>query len=257
MADRAFFARPTVQAIAPGIMLRLDARELAQPWYSDDEVPHLHADGGGLAAVVAWLAATDSDRLKAIEADLQQIVPRTGRIRTPRAEIVRHQPETFVFNDAGFTRTVERRYWGNRLEIEFEGAGFIPADLVSEGTLLVLGLLTALHSPTCPQLVLLDDADRALHPRAQWQLIECLRRMQKRHAGLQIICTTHSPLLLDSFDDDEVLAMGTTEAGHAVCRPLTAHPEWPRWKGMMKMGEFWSGFDESWMNEADALRHAE
>lgn len=51
--------------------------------------------------------------------------------------------------------------------LDFKGAPDVPAPLASEGTLPVIGLLTALWMEPKPRLLLLDDIDKALHPRAQ------------------------------------------------------------------------------------------
>src|SRR5690606_39298929 len=71
--------------------------------------------------------------------------------------------------------------------------GWCPANELSEGTLIALPLLTAPFDSDQPTMVLLDDIDRGLHPRAQRDLIELLRGVMKAQSSLQIICTTHSP----------------------------------------------------------------
>lgn len=44
-------------------------------------------------------------------------------------------------------RPVERSRLGDRFSIEFDDGTEVPADLLSEGTVLALGLLTKLHEP--------------------------------------------------------------------------------------------------------------
>ncbi|MCB9703306.1 MAG: ATP-binding protein [Myxococcales bacterium] len=74
----------------------------------------------------------------------------------------------------------------------------VPADLLSEGTVLALGLLTKLREPRRPRLVLLDDIERGLHIGAQVELVKVLKALLERESDLQIICSTHSPTSLIS-----------------------------------------------------------
>jgi predicted ATPase len=139
------------------------------------------------------------------------------------------------------------RVWGHRFELEMDGVGWLEADLCSEGTLLVLGILTAVHALGPGKLILLDDIDRALHPEAQADLIKGLRRLLELHPTLQILGTSHSPYLLDHFAPEEVRVMRLADDGFAVCKKLTDHPEWEKWDGVMRPGEFWGSNGEDWV----------
>jgi predicted ATPase len=149
-----------------------------------------------------------------------------------------------------FTRRDERDYWGNSIEFDMEGALGIPADLVSEGTMLVLGILAALMGPHRPQLVLLDDMDRALHPKAQGDLVALLRRLLDQHPELQIVATSHSPYLLDHLRPEEVRLTTLKDDGSVACGRLDKHADFEKWKETMTPGEFWSHVGEKWLVEA-------
>jgi predicted ATPase len=125
----------------------------------------------------------------------------------------------------------------------------LKAPQVSEGTLLTLGLLTAIHSPRRPGLLLLDDFDRALHPKAQRELVELLRGVQATNSEIQIIATTHSPYMLDCMELNEVRMTFLKDDGATVCAALTDHPNYPKWKDEMTPGEMWSLFGEKWVAE--------
>ncbi|HMR06990.1 MAG TPA: AAA family ATPase, partial [Polyangiaceae bacterium] len=49
--------------------------------------------------------------------------------------------------------------------LKFADGAVLPTHAASEGTLLALALLAAVHSGDPPDVLLLDDLDRALHPR--------------------------------------------------------------------------------------------
>lgn len=131
------------------------------------------------------------------------------------------------------------------------GAKGVPADQVSEGTLLTVGLMAALYGPDRPRLVLIDDLDRGLHPKAQEQLVQLLRGVLAAVPDLQVAATTHSPYLLNSVQPDEV-RVTALENGSTVCAPLSQHPKFPTWRAEMWSGEMWSVFGEKWLAERGA-----
>src|SRR5262249_14259695 len=126
------------------------------------------------------------------------------------------------------------------------GGDSLPARQVSEGTLLVLGLLAALYAPDRAELVLLDDLDRGLHPTAQKELIALLRGLLQTKPDLQIVATTHSPYLLNWLEPSEVRMTYLVE-GFTACGPLTDHPKFEKWKDEISPGEMWSMFGEKWL----------
>ena len=139
-----------------------------------------------------------------------------------------------------------------RFSLEMSTGAVIPADLLSEGTLLTISLLAVLHRQPPPRLVLLDDFDRALHPKAQRQLVTCVKALLARNDDLQFVCTTHSPYVLDLFEADDVRVLRADAQGHTKAKKLTEHPEWAAWKDSMKAGEFWSYVGEDWLDDAVA-----
>ena len=240
-----FCAAPGIFGLDTCVRLRISASNLAAAHYDDAESPELAPDGTGLASVLQYIQGTRDGRLEAIEADLAQIVPGTKRIRTLPTRIRRPRTERLTLGDS--TQLIERteELTGARFELEIEPYGWIPAHALSEGTLLTLGLLTVLHHQA-PRLVLLDDLDMALHPRAQQDLVKILRGLVEQR-GLQIVCTTHSPFVVDSFTVEEVRVFGLGSDGYARIKKLQDHPQWAKRSGYMQPGEFWSGVGEAWV----------
>jgi predicted ATP-dependent endonuclease of OLD family len=139
-----------------------------------------------------------------------------------------------------------RERTGARVEADIAGIGWIAADLLSEGTILALTLLTVL-ADQAPQLVLLDDLDQALHPAAQGRMLTELRGVMAVRPTIQLVATTHSPFLVDYAAVEEVRVLRLDPELGTVCRPLSAHPKWAKRSGFMKPGEFWSGVGEDWV----------
>lgn len=78
----------------------------------------------------------------------------------------------------------------------------LPATELSEGTRLILCLLTILHQEKPPPIILLEDIDRGLHPRLFEYVAPLIRRMAVDH-DINIIATTHNPYLVDYFREDK------------------------------------------------------
>jgi predicted ATPase len=211
-------------------ILKLDAKKLAAPSYPKTVSLNLPGDGEGLSAICASLLLEESDRFRRIVEQLREVIPTVLNLRVGRA--------TLEDGTVGFELLFDTR----------EGDG-IPAHAISEGTLLTLGLLTALSAPRAPKLILIDDLERGLHPKALGDLMRQLRRLQKQNSCLQIIATSHSPYLLDFLKPEEILLTSLDEDGYAAVKSLAEHPEYERWKDMMAPGEFWSTVGESWVAE--------
>lgn len=238
--------------LGPAVLLRLDMKRLVAPSYSDQPVPHMESDGEGLPSVLAYLAFNRPDEFGRIEQGLQEIIPIVREMRFPRAAVVRTESEVIKVDDKTFTHRAEREYWGNSIEFDMEGAPRIPAEMVSEGTLLVLGVLAAILGPDRPRIVLLDDMDRALHPKAQGDLVTLLRKLLDQNPDMQIVATSHSPYLLDHLRPEEVRLTTLKDDGSVACGRLDAHPEFEKWKETMTPGEFWSLVGERWLVEVQA-----
>ncbi len=148
------------------------------------------------------------------------------------------------------------------LLLDFADAERVPASVVSEGTLITLGVLTALelfdrereakvvaavkNYPV--EVVLIDDIDRALHPRAQRELIATLRAALDATPGLQILATSHSPYLIDALRTDEVVVLGRDARNAFVSRRLDEFPD-ERLRKMLSTGELWISEGDDWVSQ--------
>jgi predicted ATPase len=243
----AFFRSPVLRRFASAVYLHLDARVMAQPSAASAAEPRVEHDGEGLASVLNYLAGADPATIDVITQDLARIVPDVRGIRTFPASLTRRRREKITVGEHTTWTTIEEEVPGHRLSLEFEGGRIVPADLLSEGTVVALGLVTVLRQPRCPRLVLLDDLDRALHPEAQAELARCLREIRSARPEVQILCTSHSPYLLDQFEIAEVRITAQDAEGNTVCRPLGEHPEIDRWRRLMRGGELWASVGEDWI----------
>ncbi|MCA9712591.1 MAG: ATP-binding protein, partial [Myxococcales bacterium] len=242
------FDHPLIRNFGSIAYLRLDAASMVETSVTDEEEPRLSPTGAGLASTLAWLAGAKPERLREITTGLARVVPGVRRVLVHRERIVTKELDKLVIDGQPVWRPVDRAQLGDRFSIEFEGGTEVPADLLSEGTVLALGLLTKLHEPERPRVLLLDDIDRGLHIGAQARLVGLLRELMALDPRLQIVCTTHSAYLLDLFEPAEVrvLDIDATRATHA--KPLTAHPEFDKWQYGTQTGELWAAVGDDWVS---------
>lgn len=245
-----------VRELGSARKLRLDVAALAAPSYSEEETPRLAANGGDLASVLTDAATRTPEAYQWIQEAARQVIPTLDRIRTRRARVQRAEYEAIrIGSDEPIEHAVGRAYWGQQLVLDFKGAPDVPAPLASEGTLLVIGLLTALWMAPRPRLLLLDDIDKALHPRAQAELVAQIRKILEMDPELQVIATSHSPYLLDHFDAQDVLLTALLSDGSTACARLADHPEFDRWKSTTRSGELWSFVGEDWVAQQASAPH--
>lgn len=76
------------------------------------------------------------------------------------------------------------------------------ANEVSEGVLYFLALLSIVHQPEPPQLLLLEEPEKGVHPRRIKEVMDYIFNLAETKA-IQIIMTTHSPYVVDEFKDLE------------------------------------------------------
>lgn len=81
---------------------------------------------------------------------------------------------------------------------------------VSDGTLRVLGLLTALYQPNRPQVIAMEEPEQTVHPGVLSVLADSIKEVS---AQTQILVTTHSPELLDKFDAPDAVMAVDSERG--------------------------------------------
>jgi predicted ATPase len=234
-----------------GVLLRLEAPRLAEPsfTYADSVVPMIDTNGAGLASMLAYMALSQPDDFSALTASVRAVIPQIRRVKFSFATIKTEETENIQIGEEEVRRRFPRTHSGQRIVFDMVGASDIPSEAASEGTLLVLGLLAVLFINPKPKLLLLDDLDRGLHPRAQRDLVAQLRKLLEQDPELQIIATSHSPYLLDNLDPKEVRLSNVLPDGTIRFAALTDHPNFERWKGVMHPGEFWSTVGEKWVGE--------
>jgi len=151
----------------------------------------LRSDGSNTASVLREIQRESPDAWRQILEILESIVPGTVGIQ-PKKQ--------------GNKLTLEfTQDWAQKKPVKFEAYN------MSDGTLRVLGLLTAVFQHPSPSLLVIEEPEATIHPGALGSILDVLR-----HAGrfMQVIVTTHSPDVLDAkWIEDRHLRIANWEKG--------------------------------------------
>ena len=93
---------------------------------------------------------------------------------------------------------------------------------VSSGTLRMLALMTALLAEPETNLLGIEEPENYIHPGALSVFVEYLRKSQNR---VQLMITTHSPLLLDLLDDPSAVCVVHRRDGEGTAVLRQENPE--------------------------------
>lgn len=91
---------------------------------------------------------------------------------------------------------------------------------ISDGTLRMLGLLSAFYQPNAPLKIALEEPEQMIHPGLLPVLVDAARDYSSSsERDNQLFLTTHSPNLLDLFDADNIIRAQFKD-GVTVCGPV-------------------------------------
>ena len=209
-------------------LYRFHSDQIAASAYSNHPAAAVAEDGALTAVALAALKLADDEAFERIESAMRRLVPSLQRVFIKPATVIHPSNPNPVT--------------GSKLYFDFRGSKGVPAHHASQGTLVVLALLTVLHGPNRPSVILLDDFDQALHPRAQMELVRMIKELLTldEFKDTQIIATTHSPFVLDEVTPSDVIAFALRDDGTVAAKPLSEHPDAPRVNGSLKAGELWT-----------------
>jgi len=88
-----------------------------------------------------------------------------------------------------------------RIDFEFSGGERLPARLVSDGTLRILALLTALRVEPRPVLIGIEEPENGVYPGRLRKLLDDMQEIaaqgdEQGASPTQLVLTTHSPVVL-------------------------------------------------------------
>ncbi|NEP55626.1 MAG: AAA family ATPase [Symploca sp. SIO2G7] len=243
---------PIPQALRYSVHLKLVANNLAKAAYSDAITPRLEFDGSGLAPTLDYLRSEAPDKFQFLQEMLQRIVPGVREVGVRRAKVSVNRQRLIEVDGKSISYEESQEMAGQEVVLDMNTGKRIPAHGISEGTMLTLGLLTVLMNPNQPNLVLLDDIEQGLHPKAQRELITVFKEIIKDNNNLKIIFSTHSPYIIDELVPSQVHVLSNTNLGFTLSKRLDEHPDVEWAKQTLTTGEFWDAEGEDWVVEGEA-----
>jgi AAA15 family ATPase/GTPase len=220
--------------------------------YSEEIAPEIKIDGSSLAPRLDYLKNEYTDQFYSLQKMLKQIVPSVRKIGTRRAKVFLDRQRLIEVDGKSIAYADSQEVIGQEIFLDMATGDRIPASAISEGTMLTLGLLTVLMNPQQPNLVLLDDIEQGLHPKAQRELITVFKQIVQANPKLQIIFTTHSPYIIDELEPSQVHVLSNAKDGFTRAKRLDEHPDIEWAKQTLTTGEFWDAEGEDWVVEAEA-----
>lgn len=238
---------PIPQSLRYSVHLKLVATNLAKAAYSNAITPRVEFDGSGLAPTLDYLRDEAPDKFQSLQEMLKRIVPGVREVGVKRAKVMVNRQRLIEVDGKSISYEESQEMTGQEVVLDMNTGKRIPAHAISEGTMLALGLLTVLINPTQPNLVLLDDVEQGLHPKAQRELIAVFKEIIQENNNLQIIFSTHSPYIVDELIPAQVHVLSNNNSGVTRCKRLDEHPDVEWAKQTLTTGEFWDAEGEDWV----------
>lgn len=199
------------------------SKPMAAPAELEPEV-ELAEDGRNLAVVLDRIRDEAPERFEALNAELGRWLPEFDRVlfETPSPG---HR--SFALRTRAEQRPVQARN-------------------LSDGTLLALAMLCLAYTPDPPPVVCFEEPDHGLHPRLMRDVRDALHRLAypenfgETREPVQVIATTHSPILLDLFrDHPEEVVIANKVGTEATFQRLSDIPNFEEILGECSLGDAW------------------
>ena len=172
------------------------------------------ADGSNLPWVISSLHSDAPDRFAAWIARMRSVLPDLKSIRTVERPEDRHC--YLVFQDR------------NGLEA--------PSWTVSDGTLRLLALTLPAYLPEFTGIYLIEEPENGIHPRAVETVFLALSSIE----DVQILLTTHSPVIVSLAEGSQVICFSRTETGATDMVLSTENPALREWQGETDLGSLFA-----------------
>ena len=162
----------------------------------------LSADGENLPNLLYYYHREHSEVLQKITTLIQQRVPSLAEIQMEKTS-------------------------DDRLLLRFKDSPFktpFPARFTSGGTVKLTALFALLYEPDAEGLLAIEEPENELHPQLLYRLTE---EFDKAAEKRQLFVTTHSPLLLDALDPQQVWVIYRGEDGYTRVKRTADMPNVP------------------------------
>ena len=181
------------------------------PYYSESK---LLSDGKNLTALLSYLNGNSVKAFDKIIEELKNVNPN--------------------FKELVFTTPLAGKSLMSLKEKNLDRA--ITIEHISDGTLRYLLLLSIFYNPNRGSVVCIDEPEAGLHP----DMINGIAKGIKYAAqnGTQMIVATHSPLLLNAFELEDLKIFEKDGDNQTVVKTVS-EDDFPDWEGEFLTGQMW------------------
>jgi predicted ATPase len=183
-------------------------RQAARP----GDTPRLMSSGRNTPWLALDLQRSDGDRFASWVDHVRTALPQVENIRAVERE------------------EDHRAYFS----VEYSGGYRVTSSGLSDGTLRIfaLTLLPYLDTSIVPRLLVTEEPENGIHPRAIETVVQSLNSLYES----QVWVSTHSPIVLAHTDLADVLAARLTGDGAVTVVPGDQHPRLRDWRGALDIG---------------------
>jgi predicted ATPase len=167
-------------------------------------------DGSNLPWVVHELHAKAPERFRRWVAHVRTALPDMKTVKTQ-------------------VRLEDRRRY---LVMEYANGLKAPSWVISDGTLRLLALTLLAFLPDADGVYLVEEPENGIHPRAVETVYEALSAVR----DAQVLCASHSPVVLGLARPKDLLCFAHDEAGAVDIVRGDHHPCLRDWKGTLNLG---------------------
>jgi predicted ATPase len=181
------------------------------PYYSDDK---LLSNGYNLTALLSYLNGNSIKAFDKLIEEFKNINPN--------------------FRELVFTTPVAGKSLLSLKEKNLDRA--ISIEHISDGTLRYLLYLSIFYNPKRGRVICIDEPETGLHP----DMINGIARGIKYAAqnGTQMIIATHSPLLLNDFELEDLMIFEKDNVNQSIVKTVSEE-DYPNWEGEFLAGQMW------------------
>jgi predicted ATPase len=122
------------------------------------------------------------------------------------------------------------------LEVQYDSGLKAPSWTVSDGTLRLLALTLIAYLQIPSRVYLIEEPENGVHPQA----VETIYKSLASSYTNQILCATHSPVLLSLAEPAEILCFAQTEDGAVDIVSGAEHPNLREWRREVDLGSLFA-----------------
>ncbi|MGM3309131.1 AAA family ATPase, partial [Anabaena sp. WFMT] len=163
--------------------------------------PMMKRTGEGIAYILLDILLANREGFDELEARLTKLVPNIKKIVLPRG------------GNNTFSLELVDKYSDHH----------IPASDISDGTLRLLAFLTALYQENTPSIICFEEIENGVHPWLLHKMMELLKIVSTEGITgkpVQVLITTHSPVLLNYVEPFQVRAVELDKEGKTQVHKL-------------------------------------